>query len=89
MWEAGIMGSVKALALSFKGAIQHLLPRWGMLWNEWKRALDDLLALIALEVLPHRPGRVEPRVRKRRPKNFSLMTKPRHILKKMLPLYHY
>jgi Transposase DDE domain len=31
-----------------------------------------------LEIVPRRPGRNEPRVRKRRPKKYNLMTKPRH-----------
>jgi hypothetical protein len=31
-----------------------------------------------------RPGRSEPRVRKRRPKAYPLMTKPRHELRKQL-----
>jgi len=32
---------------------------------------------IASRTLPHRPGRTEPRVKKRRPRNYSLLTKPR------------
>ena len=37
-----------------------------------------------LIVHPHRPGRFEPRVKKRRPSPYPLMTRPRHVLKKML-----
>jgi hypothetical protein len=37
-----------------------------------------------LIVNPHRPNRQEPRVRKRRPKQFDLMTKPRHELRQRL-----
>jgi hypothetical protein len=37
-----------------------------------------------LEVLPHRPGRHEPRVRKRRPKEYDLMNRPRDELRKAL-----
>jgi hypothetical protein len=37
-----------------------------------------------LRVNPERPGRVEPRVRKRRPKQYYLMTKPRDQLRKAL-----
>lgn len=37
-----------------------------------------------LAVLPRRPGRVEPRVRKRRPKSYPLMTAPRSKLRKRL-----
>ena len=35
-------------------------------------------------VNPHRPGRIEPRVRKRRPKEYPLMTKPRAVLRQAL-----
>ena len=35
-------------------------------------------------VNPHRPGRYEPRVKKRRAKNYQLMTRPRKELKKAL-----
>jgi hypothetical protein len=37
-----------------------------------------------LEVLPNRPGRHEPRVRKRRPKEYNLMRKPRMELRQTL-----
>jgi hypothetical protein len=41
-------------------------------------------ALPRLKVNPERPGRVEPRVRKRRPKQYPLMRKPRAVLRKAL-----
>ena len=41
-------------------------------------------AMPRLVVNPSRPGRVEPRVRKRRPKEFSVMKKPRRELRKAL-----
>jgi hypothetical protein len=37
-----------------------------------------------LKVNPHRPNRVEPRVKKRRPKKFKLMNKPRAVLRAAL-----
>jgi hypothetical protein len=43
-----------------------------------------LLAGIAQMKLPHRPGRVEPRAVKRRPKPCAFLTKPRHILRERL-----
>ena len=90
MWESGVIHGVLPSGLSVKGCIQHLLSRWALFWrNGFLESLGALLFAIALEEVPHRPGRVEPRVRKRRPKNYSLMTKPRHELKKMLPMYHY
>lgn len=41
-----------------------------------------------LVVNPSRHGRVEPRVKKRRPKQYTLMTKPRSELRKSLPMKH-
>ncbi len=40
--------------------------------------------LPVLKVNPERPGRAEPRVRKRRPKQFPLMTRPRAELRQAL-----
>jgi hypothetical protein len=37
-----------------------------------------------LRINPERPGRVQPRVRKRRPKQYPLMQEPRDVLKKRL-----
>ena len=41
-------------------------------------------ALPDLVLVPERPGRHEPRVKKRRPKEYDLMTRPRAILRKAL-----
>jgi hypothetical protein len=38
---------------------------------------DALLRTIASDLVPQRPERSEPRARKRRPKNYQLLTKPR------------
>lgn len=50
-------------------------------WLATARPGDELPDLV---VTPHRPGRIEPRVRKRRPKQFPLMKKPRAELRKAL-----
>jgi hypothetical protein len=39
---------------------------------------SELLRLIGSDPVRPRPGRVEPRAKKRRPKNYQLLTKPRH-----------
>jgi hypothetical protein len=54
--------------------------RWLCHFEPGKR-LETLALLV---VLPHRPGRVEPRVRKRRPKQYPLMKRPRSVLQKAL-----
>jgi len=52
-----------------------------MRWLQTARLGDPLSQLV---VNPHRPNRLEPRVRKRRPKQYPLMRKPRRQLKKEL-----
>jgi hypothetical protein len=39
--------------------------------------IDEMLAIIAADCVPERPGRSEPRAKKRRAKNYHLLTKPR------------
>jgi hypothetical protein len=48
----------------------------------WLLQPEGRCPLNALVVNPHRPNRYEPRVRKRRPKEYPLMQKPRAELKK-------
>jgi hypothetical protein len=70
---------VEPWCVSFKGALQtinRLLPLLSsrVLTDDW---CDALLASIATHEVGNRPDRSEPRVRKRRPKPYPLMTKPR------------
>lgn len=51
---------------------------------KWVRHARPDDALPPLIVNPHRPNRVEPRCKKRRPKQFDLMNKPRAVLRKLL-----
>ena len=50
----------------------------------WLQAAREGSELTTLVLLPNRPCRYEPRVRKRRPKKYKLMTKPRAELRKEL-----
>jgi DDE family transposase len=50
----------------------------------WLGALRPGMPLMALMVNPARPHRVEPRVKKRRPKSFPLMITPRQELRQQL-----
>jgi len=43
-----------------------------------KALTDEMLQAIANDPNPYRPNRSEPRAKKRRPKNYHLLTKPRH-----------
>ncbi len=46
-----------------------------------KQLIRDLLKAIAADLVPHRPGRREPRAVKRRPNPCAYLTKPRHEFK--------
>ena len=69
--------------LSFKGALDTL-RHWSPLIaaaektpRQQQKLIDQMLALIAADPVPERPGRSEPRARKRRAKNYKLLMKPR------------
>lgn len=47
-------------------------------------AAGGRVPLTQLIVNPHRPNRYQPRVRKRRPKPYPLMTRPRHVLQRRM-----
>ncbi len=72
MLEASRRQEVDVGRISFIDAIR---------WLQTAQPGDDLPKLV---VNPYRPNRLEPRVRKRRPKQYPLMTKPRKQLKKEL-----
>jgi Transposase DDE domain len=66
--------------LSFKGALDaaHAWAERALPSRRHRRqARHALLARIARDQVPWRPGRHEPRARKRRPKNYQLLTRPR------------
>lgn len=50
----------------------------------WLAEACDYEPALSLQLNPHRPNRFEPRVRKRRPKEYDLMNQPRCQLKKIL-----
>lgn len=82
MAQAAYRGNVLPPQLSFKGALD-LLNAFAETLHQGPRGQRascqaHLLASMARLKLPDRPGRVEPRAVKRRPKPHRLLTKPRH-----------
>ncbi len=84
MQQAAALYDVDLTRLSFKGSVDAL-RQWTDIFNaahskpnEQHRLFDQLMQIIAEDTVPYRPERSEPRVRKRRPKNYRLMTRPRH-----------
>jgi hypothetical protein len=82
MVEAGALHDRPMEHLSFKGSVDTVRQFSPLLAQaragKRRRALiGKLLAVIAQDVLPDRPGRREPRAVKRRPKPYPLLTQPR------------
>jgi len=80
MAQAALLSNIPARQLSFKHTLQ--------LWITWlqigsgyynDKQLTKLFLLIAQQKVGKRPGRIEPRAVKRRPKPFKLLTKPRAL----------
>jgi len=85
MVEAAAEVSHAPSRLSFKGSIQALRqwePQFSQTSDsrEQQRLLEVLRSSIVGHLVPHRPGRREPRCVKRRPKPFALLTAPRHLM---------
>ena len=80
MLEAAWSYDVPLERLSFKGTVDTL-RQWTPLFAPAifaaKAARQELLRIIAADQVPDRPNRSEPRARKRRPKNYQLLTRPR------------
>lgn len=83
MQQAAHEHSTPLNRISFKGTLDtvrhfstaihaaHGTPR------KQEALINEMLAIIAADSVPHRPERSEPRAKKRRPKNYQLMTRPR------------
>jgi hypothetical protein len=87
MQEAAIRHQVDLTRISFKGTVDTL-RHWSAsieamrgMPRKQRALLDAMFELIAKDLVPLRPGREEPRAKKRRPKNYHLLTKPRRKMR--------
>ena len=89
MLEAARRHSIPIHRISFKGTLTTVrtwapvLAAARLAGLDRERLTDLLLSYIAQDPLPDRPNRVEPRARKRRPKNYQLLNRPRHLFKEI------
>ena len=80
MAQSALMADVLPRTLSFK----HTLQLW-LAWSGTHNQLDGqdnitgLLALVAEQSIGNRPGRIEPRAIKRRPKSYPMLTESRPL----------
>lgn len=88
MWKVCTAYNTTPNRLSLQGTRHHLLnfiPKLEAASSLKRlRIYRTLLKVIVHKAVPERPGGSEPRVRKRRPKIYPLMTKPRHELRQQL-----
>ena len=81
MAQAAFIADTLPREISFK----HCLQLW-LIWSQKTESPDDtqlleLCVLMAQQRVGNRPGRIEPRAVKRRPKPYPLLTRPRHQAK--------
>lgn len=89
MYEAAEEADLEVRVVSFKGSLQAL-RNWEPHLNQAKlskaecfRLISDLYEAMTNTPIRQRPGRGEPRCMKRRPKNYQLLTAPRHEMKEV------
>lgn len=84
MQKAALTHNIDLRRVSFKGCLDTVRQFTNALHGVKNKSriivvlIDEMLLSIARDLLPLRPDRYEPRARKRRPKNYRLLTKPRH-----------
>mgnify|MGYP000060696310 FL=1 len=90
MAQAAFESGLQPRDLSFKHAVQ-MWTQWTLLHagrgQDWQR--DTLLKLIAQVRVGHRPGRFEPRARKRRPKPYPWLKVPRTLARQQIREFGY
>lgn len=87
MAQSALMADIRPRCISFK----HCLQLW-LAWMQHASIRGDdqyqiLFLLMAQQRVGNRPGRIEPRAVKRRPKAFPLLTKPRHQARENVRAY--
>jgi len=89
MWQAAEAHGRNLHRLSFAGSVDRLNSMTPYLWlfegsDKALRLYELLLYWIAHDPIPDRPNRIEPRAKKRRPKEYDLLNKPRREMRKAL-----
>ena len=88
MAQAVAQAGVEMERVSFRGTVDAVRNyaaemRAARSQRQRKRLLEELVAVIAADLVPMRPGRTEPRAVKHRPKAYPLLNKPRRKFKEI------
>lgn len=88
MARAALLADVLPRCLSFAGAKRLLCTFADQLrrtsGDQIRTMTETVTACIATLRLPHRPDRIEPRAKKRRPRNLPLLTVPRQVARDLI-----
>ena len=88
MAKAASLLDVLPRALSFTGVKRLLNAFADQLRRTPSDQINTLIATVLVSIatlkLPHRPGRIEPRTKRRRPKNLPLLTVPRQVARELI-----
>ena len=89
MVQAATTAGLPTYRISFKGSVATV-RQWAPVFaasaprqRKRNRLFRTLLSILARDPIPNRPNRNEPRARKRRPKNYQLLNKPRRLFKEI------
>jgi hypothetical protein len=83
-----VCNDVEIDRMSFKGTVDSvrqfsLAIAQARSKKKQNQLIVQLLEAIARDAVPERPGRMEPRAVKRRPKPYQLLNRPRHHMKEI------
>ena len=88
MAKAALLADILPRVLSFTGAKRLLCAFADQLrrtsGDQVRIMIETMTACIATLRLPQRPDRIEPRAKKRRPKNLPLLTVPRQVARDLI-----
>jgi hypothetical protein len=87
MTQAALIAGITPRQMSFKHCLQLWLASLYKLNVLDEEQLNSLLLLMSQQRVGNRPGRIEPRAVKRRPKAFPLLTKPRELARENVRTY--
>jgi len=78
MAQSALLADIRPREISFKHCLQAWLTYMQLSQSFSENNLKLLLQIMAQQQVGNRPGRIEPRAVKRRPKAYPLLTKPRN-----------
>ena len=87
MLQSALIADIEPRKISFKHCLQLWLNCRSQLNLLDEEQFHALLMLMAQQQVGNRPGRIEPRVVKRRPKQYSSLRKPRHVARQLVLKY--